>query len=109
VAIYGVFTFAISNWRIQHRRELNAADSEAGGRSVDALMNYETVKSFGAEARAADSYDQALATYTSASVKANSSLALLNVIQAVMMNVGLGGHGGDGRIEAAAGGWARAT
>jgi ABC-type transport system involved in Fe-S cluster assembly fused permease/ATPase subunit len=89
VAIYGVFTFAISNWRIHHRRELNEADSEAASRAVDALMNYETVKSFGAEARAADSYDQALATYTSASVKATTSLAVLNAVQGLVMSVGL--------------------
>ncbi len=90
VVIYGLLTFAISDWRIGHRRALNEADSEAAGRAVDALLNYETVKTFGAEARAAATYDQALAGYARASVQANSSLALLNAVQAVVMNVGLG-------------------
>ena len=89
VVFYGAGTFMISDWRIHHRRALNDADSEAAGRSVDALLNYETVKSFGAERRAAAHYDEALADYARAAVKANTSLVLLNVIQAVVMNAGL--------------------
>ena len=90
----------MSDWRIQHRRELNAADSEAAGRAVDALLNYETVKSFGAETRAVAGYDAALGDYARAAVKANNSLVLLNVVQAAVMNLGLAvmavmaGHGG---------------
>jgi hypothetical protein len=56
VAIYGYATFAISDWRIGHRRVLNDADAEAAGRAVDALLNYETVKSFGGEDRAVAGY-----------------------------------------------------
>ena len=103
VAIYAISTFALSNWRIEHRRIMNAADTQAAGLSVDALLNYETVKSFGAEARAARSYDAALGDYTRAALKANSSLALLNVIQAVIMNVGLGVMAVMAGFEAAAG------
>jgi ATP-binding cassette subfamily B protein len=58
--IYGVVTFAISDWRIGHRRVMNEADAEAAGRAVDALLNYETVKAFGAEERAVGGYDAAL-------------------------------------------------
>ncbi len=89
VILYGAGTFMISDWRIHHRRALNAADTEAAGRSVDALLNYETVKSFGAEARSAAYYDEALADYAQAAVKANTSLVMLNVIQAAVMNAGL--------------------
>jgi ATP-binding cassette subfamily B protein len=103
VAVYTVSTFALSNWRLEHRREMNAADTEAAGVSVDALLNYETVKSFGAEARAARSYDAALGDYTRAALKANSSLALLNVMQAVIMNLGLGIMAVMAGFEAAAG------
>jgi ATP-binding cassette subfamily B protein len=91
VVFYGASTFAISDWRIHHRRELNAADNEAAGRSVDALLNYETVKSFGAEQRSADYYDEALGAYARAAVKANTSLVLLNVVQAFIMSAGLAG------------------
>jgi ATP-binding cassette subfamily B protein len=89
VLLYGAGTFMISDWRIHHRRALNEADSEAAGRSVDALMNYETVKSFGAEARSAAHYDEALSAYATAAVKANSSLVVLNVIQSFVMAAGL--------------------
>jgi ATP-binding cassette subfamily B protein len=103
VAIYTIATFAMSNWRLEHRRIMNAADSEAAGVSVDALLNYETVKSFGAETRAARTYERALGDYAQASLKANSSLAMLNGMQALVMNLGLGVMAVMAGFEAAAG------
>jgi ATP-binding cassette subfamily B protein len=103
VVIYTGLTFAISNWRIEHRRTMNAADTEAAGLAVDALLNYETVKSFGAETRAAADYDRALGVYNQASLKANTSLALLNGVQGLIMNVGLGIMAVMAGFEAAAG------
>ena len=90
VVIYGTLTFTISDWRIGHRRKLNEADSEASGRAVDALLNYETVKAFGAEARAAAGYDKALGVYAEASETANTSLAILNMVQGLVQSLGLG-------------------
>ena len=52
IVVYIAFTFSISNWRIKHRRLLNDADSYAAGSAVDAFMNFETIKAFGAESRA---------------------------------------------------------
>ena len=89
VIVYGAATFAMSDWRIKHRRELTVADSEAAGRAVDALLNYETVKSFGAETRAVAGYDAALGDYARAYVRSNQSLILLNLVQAAIMNLGL--------------------
>ncbi|MBN9479680.1 MAG: ABC transporter ATP-binding protein/permease [Bordetella sp.] len=103
VLTYAATTFAMANWRLEHRRAMNAADSEAAGLSVDALLNYETVKSFGAEGRAAEAYDQSLATYVKASLKANTSLAALNLIQGLIMNLGLGIMAVMAGFEAAAG------
>jgi ATP-binding cassette subfamily B protein len=103
VGIYGGLTFAISDWRIHHRRELNTAETEAAGRSVDALLNYETVKAFGAEARAAGDYERALEAYGRAAVKANSSLALLNAVQGLIMSAGLGVMAVLAGLEALAG------
>lgn len=103
VLVYAVTTFAMANWRLEHRRAMNAADSEAAGLSVDALLNYETVKSFGAEGRAAQAYEASLATYAKASLKANTSLAALNLIQGLIMNVGLGIMAVMAGFEAAAG------
>lgn len=103
VAVYAVTTFSMANWRLEHRRAMNAADSEAAGLSVDALLNYETVKSFGAETRAAEAYDQSLSTYVEAALKANTSLAALNLIQGLIMNIGLGIMAVMAGFEAAAG------
>ncbi len=103
VVIYTVLTFAISNWRIEHRRTMNAADTEAAGLAVDSLLNYETVKSFGAETRAAAGYDRALGAYNDAALKANTSLALLNGVQGLIMNIGLGVMAVMAGFEAAAG------
>jgi ABC-type transport system involved in Fe-S cluster assembly fused permease/ATPase subunit len=90
VLIYGVATFTISDWRIGHRRILNEADAEAAGRAVDALINYETVKAFGGEGRAVGGYESALKTYGVAQVQATNSLTLLNVVQSLIMSLGLG-------------------
>jgi ABC-type transport system involved in Fe-S cluster assembly fused permease/ATPase subunit len=103
VLIYGAVTFAISNWRIGHRRILNEADAEASARAVDALLNYETVKAFGAERRAAQNYTDALEVYGQASEKANISLALLNIMQAAVMSAGLGVMAVLAGVEVAAG------
>jgi ATP-binding cassette subfamily B protein len=103
VVVYGVFTFAISNWRIRHRRELNEADTEAAGRAVDALLNYETVKSFGAETRAAGDYERALKSYGDASLKATTSLSVLNTVQAFVMSAGLAAMAVLAGFEALAG------
>ena len=63
-----------------------------GGRhAVDSLLNFETVKYFGAEEREARRYDGAMAAYANAAVKSENSLAWLNIGQAVITNVMLGG------------------
>jgi ATP-binding cassette, subfamily B, heavy metal transporter len=103
VLVYGWVTFAISDWRIGIRRTMNEADQEAAGRAVDALINYETVKSFGAEERAAAGYDTALDVYARAAVRSNTSLVLLNIIQAAVMSVGLAVMAVLAGFEAAAG------
>ena len=89
VAIYAWITFGITEWRLKHRREMNERDTEAAGRAVDSLLNFETVKSFAAEQRESARYDKALAQYAEAAVRSNTSLVLLNVLQNLVMNVGL--------------------
>lgn len=89
VLIYAWSTFGVTEWRLKHRREMNEADSEAAGRAVDSLLNFETVKSFAAEARESERYDRALASYASAAVRAYTSLVMLNVVQGFIMTVGL--------------------
>jgi ATP-binding cassette subfamily B protein len=89
VIIYAWITFGITEWRLQHRREMNERDTEASGRAVDSLLNFETVKAFAAEERETARFDRSLASYAQAAVRSNTSLVLLNVAQALIMNVGL--------------------
>jgi ATP-binding cassette subfamily B protein len=89
VILYAWMTFGVTEWRLKHRREMNEADTEAAGRAVDSLLNFETVKSFAAETRESERYDRALASYASAAVRAYTSLVILNVLQSVVMTVGL--------------------
>jgi ATP-binding cassette subfamily B protein len=87
--IYAVVTFRITDWRLSHRRELNEAENRVAGLSGDALINYETVKTFGAERRVETAYETAMGAYVDASSRANGSLNLLNAAQSLVLNVGL--------------------
>ena len=89
IIIYTVVTFRITDWRLGHRRELNEADSKSAGLAVDSMLNYEAIKTFGAETRTVTAYEAAMGGYISAAVKANTSLSLLNAIQSVILNIGL--------------------
>ena len=68
---------------------MNESDTEANTKAIDSLLNYETVKYFGAEEREAKRYDKAVALYEQASVKSYSSLAVLNSGQAVIFALAL--------------------
>jgi ATP-binding cassette, subfamily B, heavy metal transporter len=89
VALYMLFTYYATEWRINIRRRMNDSDSDANAKAIDSLLNYETVKYFSAEAREAQRYDRSMARYEDASVKAYVSLAVLNAGQAVIFTIGL--------------------
>ncbi|MDE2018510.1 MAG: ABC transporter ATP-binding protein/permease, partial [Hyphomicrobiales bacterium] len=90
IAAYLWFTTVATNWRIGIRRTMNESDSDANVKAIDSLLNFETVKYFGAEAREAERYDASMARYERASVRAYSSLAVLNAGQALIFTAGLG-------------------
>jgi ATP-binding cassette subfamily B protein len=89
VAVYMVYTYHATEWRIGIRRKMNDSDTDANVKAVDSLLNYETVKYFSAEEREAARYDRAMARYEDASVRAYTSLAVLNAGQALIFTVGL--------------------
>ena len=89
VFAYGVWTYALTEWRVQQRRRMNEADTELRAKSVDSLTNFETVKAFAAEARETHRFDRAMKTYNRRYVTAMRSLALLNAGQEFIMNAGL--------------------
>jgi ATP-binding cassette, subfamily B, heavy metal transporter len=89
VVIYTAITLAITEWRLRYRREMNDADTEATGRAVDSLMNFETVKAFAAEGRETERYNQAVRTYARAAAQSNTTLQGLNAAQGFIQNLGL--------------------
>jgi ABC-type transport system involved in Fe-S cluster assembly fused permease/ATPase subunit len=91
MAIYIVFTRRVTEWRSQLQRHMNDVDNKAIGRAVDSLLNYETVKYFGAEERELRRYDEAIGAFASATVRNEVSLAWLNIGQALITNLMMAG------------------
>jgi len=91
VVSYIWLTRTITEWRTALRARMNDLDGMALARAVDSLLNYETVKYFGAEQREQKRYGAAAAAYAEAAIKSENSLALLNMAQAVIMNLMMGG------------------
>jgi ATP-binding cassette subfamily B protein len=89
VVVFMSFTYYATEWRIGIRRTMNDSDTDANTKAIDSLLNYETVKYFGAEQREAARYDRSMARYEQASVKTYTSLTLLNTGQAVIFTLGL--------------------
>lgn len=86
VVAYVYVTRAITEWRTKLRREMNDLDGKALHRAVDSLLNYETVKYFGAEHREEARYSQAARAYAEAAIKSENSVGLLNMAQGAITN-----------------------
>jgi ABC-type transport system involved in Fe-S cluster assembly fused permease/ATPase subunit len=86
---YVAFTIGVTEWRTRFVRELNDIDTETSVRSVDALLNYETVKYFGNEGYEAARYDESLQRYERAAVRTRSTLSLLNMGQGLIIAIGV--------------------
>ena len=89
VLSYIAFTVLTTEWRLRFRRDMNKKDTEANARAVDSLLNYETVKYFGAETMETGRYDTAMEGYQKAAILSRTSLATVNIGQSFLMNLGL--------------------
>ena len=89
IGIYVWFTFGVTEWRVKLRRKMNEHDTDANQKAIDSLLNFETVKYFGATKREAARYDIAMAGYEAAALKTSYSLAFLNFGQTVLITIGL--------------------
>jgi ATP-binding cassette, subfamily B, heavy metal transporter len=89
IVAYMAYTTVATNWRIAIRRSMNESDTEANTKAIDSLLNFETVKYFGAEEREATRYDKSMERYERLSVRTYVSLAILNAGQAVIFTIGL--------------------
>lgn len=89
VGVYAVFTIIVTEWRNKQRRIMNEADTKLRGVALDTLTNFETVKSFAAETREANRYDDASREYNGHYVRVMQSLSVMNAGQELIMTGGL--------------------
>jgi ATP-binding cassette, subfamily B, heavy metal transporter len=104
VVAYIAFTRVVTEWRSKLQRQMNEVDNQAIARAVDSLLNYETVKYFGAEEREARRYGAAMRSFAGASVKNETSLAWLNIGQSLITNLMMAGA-----MAYTVWGWSRGT
>lgn len=89
ILLYIFSTLAVTEWRLKYRKVMNQSESRANTKAIDSLINYETVKYFGNEEHEYERFDSSLAKYEVAAIKSQSSLSVLNVLQAAIIGVGL--------------------
>jgi len=89
VWLYLWFTIKASNWRIAIRRDMNDSDTDANGKAIDSLLNFETVKYFANEKMEAERFDASMEKYERSAVRIWTSLGFLNFGQAVIFYTGM--------------------
>jgi ATP-binding cassette subfamily B protein len=89
IVVYAGFTIGVTRWQVRLRREMNQRDVAASIKAIDSLLNYETVKYFGAEAHEADRYDEAKRSYERAAIRRESIDSLFTIGQAAIIAAGL--------------------
>jgi len=82
-------TIMITEWRTKFQRRMNLADNAQKARSVDSLLNFETVKYYGAETYEVESYRKAIVDYQAQEWKSMVTLNILNTLQNVIVSGGL--------------------
>jgi ATP-binding cassette, subfamily B (MDR/TAP), member 7 len=89
ITSYTAFTVVVSNWRTEIRKKMNREETAAGGKVVDSLINYETVKLFSNEDHEAKRFDENLKGFQKAAISTQTSLSALNFGQNAIFSVGL--------------------
>ncbi|CAG9854344.1 unnamed protein product [Phyllotreta striolata] len=87
--LYIVLTITITEWRTKYQRRMNLADNATRARSVDSLLNFETVKYYGAEQYEVDAFREAVLNYQGEEFKSSITLNILNTVQNVIICGGL--------------------
>jgi len=87
---YATFTFVVTQARTHVRRAQNQADNAASQLFTDSMINYETVKYFGATGLEGERYDAALQKYQRAATTTQLTLAGLNFGQNAIYSAGIG-------------------
>lgn len=89
MALYIIATIAITEWRTKFQRRMNLAENACKARSVDSLLNFETVKYYGAEQYEVDKYRDAMLDYQAEEYRSVLTLNILNTIQNIIISSGL--------------------
>ena len=89
VVAYVLFTAVVTEWRVKIRKVMNDQDKDANQKAIDSLLNFETVKYFGAEMREAGRYDDAMEGYEAAAIKTSYSLGFINIGQSLIINTAM--------------------
>ena len=89
IVAYVWFTAVVTEWRVKIRKEMNDQDNDANQKAIDSLLNFETVKYFGAEYREAARYDAAMQGYETSALKTSYSLGFINIGQALIINTAM--------------------
>nr|XP_008194673.1 PREDICTED: ATP-binding cassette sub-family B member 6, mitochondrial isoform X2 [Tribolium castaneum] len=89
MVLYIALTISITEWRTKFQRRMNLADNETRARSVDSLLNFETVKYYGAEQYEVEAFREAILRYQVEEWKSNITLNILNTVQNIIICTGL--------------------
>ena len=89
IVTYVGFTAVVTEWRVKIRKVMNDQDKDANQKAIDSLLNFETVKYFGAETRESARYDDAMEGYEAAAIKTSYSLGFINIGQSLIINASL--------------------
>ncbi|CAH2003078.1 unnamed protein product [Acanthoscelides obtectus] len=87
--LYIVLTVVVTEWRTKFQRRMNLADNETRARSVDSLLNFETVKYYGAEQYEVEAFREAVLKFQEEEFKSNLTLNMLNSVQNIVICGGL--------------------
>ena len=89
IVVYVVFTLLLTEWRVKYRREINEQQRIASSKTVESLLNYETVKYFSKENFEAERLKVNLLNAEKAQFLSTSSLSLVNIGQSAIIATGL--------------------
>nr|XP_033335855.1 ATP-binding cassette sub-family B member 6, mitochondrial [Megalopta genalis] len=89
MSLYIAATIMVTEWRTKFQRRMNLADNAQRAQSVDSLLNFETVKYYGAETYEVDSFRKAIITFQAEEWKSMITLNILNTLQNIVVCSGL--------------------
>ncbi|MCC2957459.1 ABC transporter ATP-binding protein/permease [Massilia sp. IC2-477] len=87
--VYAGFTLVFTARRVFYQRRVNKLDSTAKGRLADSLINYDTVKYFGGEAREARRFAAIMGDWVDAGAANQRALFTLHVGQSAIIALGV--------------------